>query len=388
MRILLDYRPALRARSGVGEWVHQLSRAILALKERGHPSARDVALALFTSSWADRPNPEAMAELRGADLIDRRVPNRWLTWSWNRLGWPPVEWLLPGAVDVVHSPNPVDMPTASGARVITVHDLDFLDHPERTRAEMRDHYPRLVRRHADRADLVVAVSHYTAGRVRERLGVPSGRLVVCRAGLPAWIHREPRPGAPAGEGYILFVGTLEPRKNIPGLLAAYARVLAEGPAPRLVLAGAPAGDAAWLESSTASPTLAGRVDRRGYVAEAEKPSLYRGAAMLVLPSFEEGFGLPALEAMAMGVPVVATRAGAVPEVVGDAALLVPPGDDAALAHAMRRVLDEPDLAAGLRSRGLERATGFDWATSAAALLESFGEIVARRRSGRAPGRRP
>ena len=130
------------------------------------------------------------------------------------------------------------------------------------------------------------------------------------------------PAPPAPDGYILFVGTLEPRKNVGGLLDAYERLLAGWPAaPRLVLAGG-LSDAAqpWVERTRSAP-LAGHVELRGYVADADRVALYRGAALLVLPSFDEGFGLPALEAMALGVPVIASDRGALPEVVGRAGLL-------------------------------------------------------------------
>ncbi len=382
MRILLDYRPALRVRSGVGEWVHQLSRAILDLRQAGHPAAHDVDLTLFTASWSDRPALAVRTDLPGAAVVDRRIPTRLLSAAWNRLAWPPVERLVRGPVDVVHSPSPVLIPAAAAARVITVHDLDFLDHPERTRGEMHSDYPRLVARHAHEADLVVAVSHHTANLVRTRFGLPSDRVIVCRAGLPAWLGPHPELGQPrSGPGYILFLGTLEPRKNISGLLDAYELLLPKGPVPPLVLAGQPTGgDDGWRPRLSRSP-LAGCVELRGYVPEAEKASLYRHAALLVLPSFDEGFGLPVLEAMATGVPVVATRAGAIPEVAGDAALLVPPGDVAALTDAMWRVLSDPTLASALRDRGAAQARTFDWSASAAGLLDAFRAVLERRRAG-------
>ncbi|MEW5983333.1 MAG: glycosyltransferase family 1 protein [Acidobacteriota bacterium] len=389
MRILVDYRPALRTRSGVGEWVHQLSRAILAAVHTDQPAARDVELTLFTASWSDRPDPDAIRELEGAAVVDRRVPTRPLTWIWSRFDWPPIERLARQPIDLVLSPTPLSVPTRHAANAITIHDLDFLDHPGRASGEMKHVDHRLTGRHAARADLVVAVSAYTAGVVRDRLHLPPERIVVCRAGVPGWLAggSAPRRG-PSGGEYILFVGTLEPRKNVPALLDAYGLLLARGPGPPLVLAGRLAESPRAWEPRLRSLPPWGRVDLRGYVAEREKPALYRGAAMLVLPSFEEGFGLPALEAMAMGVPVVASRVGAIPEVVGDAALLVPPGDARALSDAMSRVLSEPGLASELHARGLRRSRDFDWMTSACSLLESFRTVVARRSGKLAGGGRP
>ena len=139
------------------------------------------------------------------------------------------------------------------------------------------------------------------------------------------------------DGYFLFVGTLVPRKNVPTLLDAYARLLATMPdAPRLVIAGAATEDSGpWIERLQQAP-LAGRVDHLGYVAEADRERLYAGARALIMPSLDEGFGVPALEAMAAGVPVIASNRGALPEVLGAAGTLLDPQDVEGFAEAMRR----------------------------------------------------
>ena len=131
MRILVDYRPALRARTGVGEYIRQLVQAYTA-------THRD-EVTLFTSSWKDRPTPTLGAELRAA-VVDRRVPVSVLNYLWHRREWPPVE-LLAGRVDVVHAAHPLLIPSRHAAQVVTIHDLFFLDHPERVRDEIRRDYP-------------------------------------------------------------------------------------------------------------------------------------------------------------------------------------------------------------------------------------------------------
>jgi glycosyltransferase involved in cell wall biosynthesis len=385
MHVLLDYRPALRDRTGVGEWVHQLALHLLGLKAAGDPAATAASLTLWSSSWRDRPSPAAVRELNGAAFVDRRVPVRPLTWAWNRVGWPPIEALTSKAFDIVHSTSPLLLPSRSGARVCTVYDLDFLAHPDRARAEMRRDYPRLARSHARRADLVTTISQYSRGQIEARLGVPAAHIAVCRPGVPSWISGPlPERRGPA-PGHVLFVGTLEPRKNIGGLLAAY-RLLTSRLAspPPLVLAGAPTPAARPWVAEAQAPPLAGRVAVEGYVSNERRRELYAGACVLVLPSLDEGFGLPALEAMALGIPVVASTRGALPEVVGGAGLLVEPEDVGGLALALEAVVSSPDRAAAMRRAGLDRAREFDWTASARTLVGAYAQTLHRMSRGARP----
>jgi glycosyltransferase involved in cell wall biosynthesis len=369
MRVLVDYRPALRARTGVGEYMHELVRAYTA----SHP-ADDVAV--FTSSWADRPAPGTADALR-ARVIDRRVPVAVLNLLWHRAEWPPVEWLA-GAADVVHAAHPLLIPSTRAARVVTVHDLYFLSHPERTTAEIRRDYAALAASHARRADAVIAVSQYTRRQAIERLGVDADRVHVCSSGARRWARLGQGPNLPAG-GYVLFIGTLEPRKNLGVLLDAYERLAARGgPVPPLRIAGsAGPGAEAWLDR-IGRPPLDGVVRYIGYVADDAREALYAGARTLVMPSLDEGFGLPALEAMSAGIPVVASHAGALPEVVGDAGVLFNPSDADALAHALSRLTTDDAWAMERAAAGLMRARAYTWDTAARALGRAYDDAVARR----------
>ncbi len=367
VRILLDYRPALRQRTGVGQYVHELATAMLPRLRAGE------SLVLFSSSWKDRLDPQA---LPGAQVVDVRVPVRVLNLAWHRLEWPPVE-RFAGAVDVAHSTHPLLLPSrGTVVTVVTVYDLDFLDHPGRTRAEIRRDYRALAARHAQRADLVVVISEHTAREVRNRLGVAPERIVLCRPGAPAAVHA-PRRDLP---GPILFVGTIEPRKNLPTLFAAYEQLVARIPgAPPLILAGgAVEHSEEILCGLRARATLAGRVEYRGYVSDTERQALYASASMLVLPSFHEGFGLPAVEAMQAGVPVIASTGGALPEVVGTAGITVDAADAAGFSAAMERLLADPDERQRRAEAGREQARLFSWTASAARLVEAYREAFARR----------
>jgi len=206
-------------------------------------------------------------------------------------------------------------------------------------------------------------------------------LFVCPPAVPAaWKRRDPE-SAPPSDGYILFVGTMTRRKNIGGLLAGYSALAARRSAlPGLVLAGrVPAGADAWMEQ-VRRLRLSSRVEWRGYVAGDERLSLFEGARLLVLPSFDEGFGLPVLEAMALGVPVVVSNRGALPDLTGGAGLVVDPERPEDLAAALERVIDDLDLARELGARGIERSRAFTWGRTAALVRTAYGAAMASRAS--------
>ena len=364
MRALIDYRAALRGRSGVGEYTHHIVRALTKL------ALHDLDLSVFSSSWKDRL---AIApDLNGVTVVDRRVPVSLLNLAWHRLEWPSAELLTGRQYDVTHSMHPLLMPARKAAQVVTIHDLDFLSHPERTRAEIRRDYPALTRAHAHRADRIIVPSAYTAGEVERQLGVPRDRMAICPSGAPDW---KPRP-APPQDGYVLFIGTLERRKNVGALLDAYQELIERRIAvPELRLAGAATEHATeWLRRLDHAP-LKGIVRHLGYVEPADTRRLYEGARLLVMPSFDEGFGLPVLEAMTIGVPVVAARRGALPDVLGDAGPLVDPTKPADIAEAIAQILNDPAFAAQCRDRGMARSGQFRWETTARRVYDTYREAI-------------
>jgi glycosyltransferase involved in cell wall biosynthesis len=174
--------------------------------------------------------------------------------------------------------------------------------------------------------------------------------------------------------YILFVGTLEPRKNLTALIRAFARIAADIP-HNLVLVGAIGWNPETLFDSIATSSLADRVVRPGFVAQQDLPLFYGGADLFVFPSLYEGFGLPILEAMKCGCPVVAADNTSLPEVAGDAALLVNAEDEAGMADAMRAILEDPSVRERCVSRGRERVKHFSWEASARATLDIYRSLV-------------
>lgn len=365
MRVLVDYRPALRARTGVGEYVHELVRALTAPDGPARPGS----LTLFTASWKDRISASVTEELR-ASAIDRRIPVRALTWAWNRLSFPPVEW-LGGEADIVHAATPVAIPSRHARAVITIHDLHFLRHPERMTGEMRRDFPALVHDHAARAAAIIVSSQFAARDVSRSLGVPDARIHVCPPGAPDWgqgVARRRRDLAPR---HILFLGTLDPRKNVGVLLDAYAQLAARRRGtPPLVIAGGLTPTGRTWQDRARTLHVDGQVQWLGYVDHAARQELFAGAHMLVLPSFDEGFGLPVLEAMASGVPVVVSSGGSLPEVAGDAATPVDPSDVIGFRDAMDALL-QPDAAASASSRGLARASAFRWDQCALRVWQAY-----------------
>ena len=376
MRILVDYRPALRERTGVGEFVHELAKA---LGEQAKRSRND-QIAIFTSSWKDRPASALPFELPSVRIVDVRIPVRALLWTWNRLEWPPVEWFA-GTQDVVHSQSPLLIPTKA-AQVVTIHDLDFLRHPEQMSAEIRRDYPALARSHAARAHGVIVSSNYAAGEVTRELQLDPSRVHVCPPGRPEWADEVRRRRSELGVRgqHILFMGTLSLRKNVGTLLEAYARLRTRiADAPPLVLAGHRTAASARWEGRSEQPPLKGHVTITGYVDSARKIDLYADAMMLVLPSYEEGFGLPVLEAMACGVPVIVSTRGSLPEVAGAAAEPIDPDDAEGFTRAMASVV-AGDARAAIE-RGAAQAAKYSWPSCAQAAHHAYQsaiEVHARR----------
>lgn len=284
--------------------------------------------------------------------------------------------------DLLHSPDfipPFRRPCRS---VITIHDLAFVRYPGLLTPESANYYGQ-VRKAAESADTVIAVSEATRGDVVELLGTDPAKVTVVyeAAGedcVPLDREEVERNRAilELPRRFVLFVGTIEPRKNLPVLLKAYARVWKEHGVPLVI-----AGKKGWLyeEVFRAQDTLGLTDGVRfvGGVPGGQLPYYYNAAECLVLPSIYEGFGLPVLEAMACGIPVVASNVSSLPEIAGDAGMLVDPEDPGALADAISRVLSDEQLRGNLARRGLERAAGFSWKRAAAETLAVYGRALGR-----------
>jgi glycosyltransferase involved in cell wall biosynthesis len=377
LSVAFDATPLLGRPTGVGVFC---AGALGGLAGRD-----DVSVSAFAVSWRRREGIDALLP-SGVGSSQRPMPARPLHAAWAHGPLPPVEWFI-GRTDVVHGSNFVVPPTRAAARVVTVHDLTVARFPELCDAPTLA-YPRLIRRAVAEGAWVHTPSSFVADEVVAEFGIDPQRVRAVHHGIP---ELPPAPGegtvdraAPGGGGlalpagcrrYVLAIGTVEPRKDYPLLIESFAAVAVEHPDVALVIVGGDGwGIESFAEALSVSPARS-RILRPGYLDGGALAAALRGAAVLAYPSRYEGFGFPPLQAMAEGVPVVATAAGAVPEVVGDGAWLVPPGDRDALSARLVEVLSGGPEVDALVERGRVRASAFSWDACAAGLVDLYRDAA-------------
>ena len=367
MRIALDATPLLGARTGIGEFTAGL---IDALARRD-----DVQVVAFAVTWRGRGRLVDVVP-PGVRVVQAPMPARPLRAAWSRAEFPPVE-LWTGAVDVVHGTNFVVPPSRRAARVVSVHDLTPFRFPELAdRSTLA--YPRLVGRALARGALVHTDSSFVADEVVARFGIAPDRGGVVAPGIPPVRGGRPEVGRRlAGAArYVLALGTIEPRKDLPSLVKAFDEVADTDGDLRLVVCGRDGWGAEGFAAAVAAARHRDRVARLGWVGADERADLLAGATVFAFPSVYEGFGFPPLEAMVAGVPVVTTDAGSLPEVVGDGAVIVPVGDAGALAVELRSLVTDHQRAAALVERGRARVTEFSWERCADGLVQLYRRAAA------------
>ncbi|MGA2804499.1 MAG: glycosyltransferase family 1 protein [Acidimicrobiales bacterium] len=376
LRVGFDVLAFAGERTGIGRFCTGLAGALVAGEE--------VELLGYAVARNARRATGATAGALGIPVRTWPLPARLANSVWARADLPPIEWLT-GPVDVVHGTNYVVPPSAHAGRVVTVYDLTAVRYPQLCAPASRQ-YPRLVRRAVRGGAFVHVLSGFVRDEVLELIGADAARVRVVPAGLAVPSDDATRSPARSGRRersapYLLALGAVEPRKDLPTLVKAFAELSRTHGDLELVVAGPDGWGEPAFRAAVEASGVAGRVVRVGYLAEAERQSLLEGALALAYPSVYEGFGFPPLEAMAAGVPVVATSAGAVPEVVGDAAELVAPGDHEAMAAALARVIDDDALRARLVHCGRVRASSFSWESAAASMIDLYG-VAARDRRAR------
>ncbi|HEY7033362.1 MAG TPA: glycosyltransferase family 1 protein [Thermomicrobiales bacterium] len=366
--LLLSNRSGYR-RSGIGRYLDRLLGALPA-------ALGDDQLVAYAGRGVDPPHPSLTRSWRRAWVPSDRPPLR-IAWEQTAL---PVA-ARRDRLDVFHGTMNVLPRSLPCPAVVTVHDLAFLRWPDQVPARRYRYLSVGLKAATKRAARIIAVSASTKSDLVELLAVDPSRITVTHLGVDARFrppgaeerralldrHRLVRP-------YLLAVGNLEPRKNLPALLRAFARLAPDIPHD-LVLIGAEGWLTGEIHATLAALRLGGRVRMTGFVDDDELPVWYGAADLFVYPSRYEGFGLPVVEAMACGTPVVTSNVSSLPEIGGDAALLVDPADEASIADGVRRVLTDPAFAGDLRRRGRHRAAEFTWERTAAQTVAVYREVA-------------
>lgn len=378
MRIGIDVTSALTQGGGIGRYTRELVRSVAALDSRTDYrlfSAKPPATLPVAN-----PLPQALNMTRKPAPLGEQ----WLYRLWYRLRWPvPVQWVT-GRLDLFHSPDFV-LPPVSGRipTLLTVHDLSFVHYPHVYTPPLIKYLNSVVPWSVERATHVLADSAATQRDLMALWGVPESKITVLYSGVDMRFH-------PVGDAarltavrqryglgqrpYILTVGTVQPRKNYQMLIRAFAPI-AQRQNHNLVIAGGKG----WLYDDILAEVhtqgLVGRVLFTEFVDDADLPALYSGASLFTFPSLYEGFGLPLLEAMACGVPVISSDASCLPEVAGDAAVLLPPHDQGAWTEAMQSLLDNPVDCAQLVASGYAQAKRFSWERAGRRLLTTYRRLL-------------
>jgi len=356
LRLAFDVTPLSVPRTGIGNYVRGVLAGIMEYSGDEHDV---IAFSISGKSGVTTagdalvglPLQERLISIPAANVLRR---------GWSAVGHPGIERLI-GRVDGLHLSDWWHPPQRAGIRAITVYDLVPLHFPEWTKLRTRLGHRATYRHVLHRCDLVFVISSYTAADVVRTLGLPEDRLRVARPGVDAHFRPE-GPRTDLGTPYVLTVATLEPRKNLETLLDAY-ELLDSDHALAVV------GAAGW----GARPELdRPGIRRLGYVTDEELASLYRGASAFVFPSRFEGFGMPIVEAMACGVPVVASAHPSMDEAAGDVALRADPNSPAEFAAAIERALLAPGDVVG---RGFDHAASFTWEAAGRVFVEAFSKAA-------------
>ena len=377
MRIGIDFTAGVNQRGGIGRYTRELFTALV------DQDSSDEFVLYYSHPRGKKPDIR-MPNRPNVTERPLGISDRWLSALWFRARIPiPID-LVTGPVDIFHFPNFVLPPVRGGKTVVTIHDLSFLLHPECADEGLRAYLERAVPSAVRNADFVVVDSANTQNELICLLDADPTRVEVVYPAVDDHFYpitdetllEATRKKYSLHYPFLLNVSVIEPRKNMPRLLQAFARLKHEMNIPhRMVFVGG----LGWMYESVFQTVeelgLSDQVVFLGYVPDEDLAPIYNLADLFVYPSIYEGFGIPPLEAMACGTPVIASNSSSLPEAIGDAGLLVRPTDVDAIADAIQRVLTNPSLSADLTRRGFEQAKKFTWQASAEQVLAIYRRIA-------------
>ncbi len=370
--VALELQPCLGNRSGIGTYAWELSSRM----------RDDNALHFCGTAYNFLGRRDHSKDLEGIRIPvteGKTLPY----WAYRRI-WNiapiPYQWVIPTGADLHVFFNYIVPPHVKGKILTTVCDMTWMRFPETMKAQNRSRLSAGLERSVRAADRIITISEFSKREITELLSLPEERVAVIPCAANCTDDSEPFDPVAAKYGirqpYLLYVGTIEPRKNLVRLLRAYEQLRQRDGIPhQLVLAGEKGWNNESFDGALAASTAKDSVVMTGFISEAEKNTLYRHAALFVFPSLYEGFGIPPLEAMHWGCPVVTADAASLPEVVGDAAVLVDPLDADSIADGIRCVLSNAELAAALREKGFRQEKNYSWDTSADLLHNLCREVL-------------
>lgn len=367
LRVAIDATPLLHQPTGVGLF----TRSLIAELQHHPVEMRPYAVTRRARTELAPLLPDGMR------AYPSQFPARFVHKLWPRFDFPKVE-LWTGPVDVAHGTNFVAPPT-KGASIVTVHDLTMIRYPQWVHGSSLG-YPDLIRRSIARGAWLQCFTQYVADELVEDFGVSRDRVAVIAPGvMPVPEASATRAREQLGVSrYILALGTVEPRKNLPNLLRAFDLLAGEDSETHLVIVGADGWGIEEFNDTLEAMTFGDRVHRVGYANDDARGELLRGAAVLAYPSWYEGFGHPPLEAMSVGVPVVASSAAPMPEVLGNAAEFSAPDDVTGMAAALRTVLDDTDRREELVALGAAQVAKYSWVSTGNAFVELYERAAKER----------
>jgi glycosyltransferase involved in cell wall biosynthesis len=364
VRVGIDYRTALVNREGIGRATRELVRALARL-----PDAPELQLFGWTLARSEVKRAELGLEGTRAHLARLRFPSRWIprVCRWAGRGADD----LAGGCDVFHHTQTHVLPVRRAVETSMVFDCIWARPGSGLTDEAAERMAQGVRALSNRCARIFVPTRFVQDDLVRTLGLDSAQIVVTHLGCDHVLRNLPERLAPPAQPYVLTVSRVDARKNHVRMLRVFERLAREGFPHRWIVAGPRGFGAEEFERALEASSARECVERREFVPDAELAPLYAGASLFLFASLDEGFGLPPLEAMACGAPVVASSAACLPEVLADGALLPDPRDEDALFEAARRVLSDAGFARDLARRGRERAAGMTWTRCAKASLRGW-----------------